>query len=119
MKTKKWIVTSVCFILSSAIIFVGVMSILNWDFLKLDTTEYEVGVYTINEQFKNISINTNAVDILFFKSDDDECKIECFEHKKEKHNVRVQDETLKIEINKHKTGTTIFLFFRLKSHKLR
>lgn len=92
------IVVAFSFMLIGAIAFVGVMSFLSWDFMALNTASYETNVYTINEQFENISINTNTVDVSILKSYDGTCKIECVEYKRENHNVSVKDNTLNIDL---------------------
>lgn len=106
-----WLVVAVSFILISGIVFVGTMSALNWDFMRLNTTQYETNAYTINEQFKNISVNTNTIDVLFLKSDDNVCKIETIELKNEKHIITVQDETLKIDLNDTRNWYDYVTFF--------
>ena len=98
MKTKKWIIAAICFIVAGGIIFVSMMSIINWDFNSLDTTEYKTKVYRIDESFKNVSINTNESNITFVKGDG-ECLVSVKQQAKVNHMVNVQDETLIIEIN--------------------
>lgn len=98
MKTKKWIITAICFILVGYIIFVGIMSILNWDFNSLDTIDYKVRVHIIEESFKNISIDANESDIIFVKENKD-CLVSIKQPLKVEYTVAVQNETLKIEIN--------------------
>ena len=66
---KMWLITAVSFVLAGGIIFVGVMSILKWDFTKLSTGKYERNDYEIAEKFKNISIITDTADILFVPSE--------------------------------------------------
>ena len=97
-KTKNWLIAAVLFMLVGVIFFTGVMSMLKWDFKALNTTECENNTYTVSEQFKNISINTLTADVLFIKSDDDTCKVECVERPKEKHTVKVKDQTLNINV---------------------
>lgn len=98
MKTKKWIIMAICFILAGCIIFVGIMSILDWDFNSLDTTEYKVRVHRIEENFKNISIDANESDIIFVKENKD-CLVTIKQQSKVEYTVAVQNETLKIAIN--------------------
>ncbi len=61
MKTKKWIIAAICFILFGCIIFACSMSVARWDFTVLDTTEYKTKVRIIDEDFKNISINAREL----------------------------------------------------------
>lgn len=98
MKTKKWIIAAICFIVAGGIIFVSMMSIINWDFNSLDTTEYITKVYRIDESFKNISIDANESNITFDKTAG-ECIISVKQQEGVQHKVNVQNETLTIEIN--------------------
>ncbi len=98
-KTKISLIIGASLFILGAVIFTGVMSMLNWNFLRLSTTEYEMNTYEINEQFSDISIITDTADITFISSDDGKTKIVCEESTNEKHNVYVSDSTLKIELN--------------------
>ena len=97
MKTKKWIIAAICFILSGCIIFTCIMNIAKWDFTILDTTEYKVIKSDIEQEFKNISINTNEANIVFMK-DDTKCSVLSKFPSVMEYTVIVQAETLKIEI---------------------
>ena len=61
--TKMWLIIGTSLVLIGCIIFVGVMSILKWDFTKLSTGKYETNHYEITEKFKNISIITDTADV--------------------------------------------------------
>ncbi|MBR3591320.1 MAG: DUF4097 family beta strand repeat protein [Clostridia bacterium] len=98
MKTKKWIIAAICFIVAGGIIFVSMMSIINWDFNSLDTTEYITKVYRIDESFKKVLINANESNITFVKGDS-ECLVDVKQPAKVGHTAKVQNETLTIEIN--------------------
>ena len=57
---------------------------------------YTTQTYEISEGFSNISIDTDTSDIAFVLSDDEVCRVSCYEKKLEKHTARVQDGTLMI-----------------------
>ncbi len=95
--TKIWLIVAVCLVIIGLIIFSAVMTKYNWDFTKLSTEKYEINIHEITEDFNNISINTDTVDITFALSDDGKCKIECFESQKSKHLVTANDNTLTIK----------------------
>lgn len=94
---KIWLIVAGSLVLIGCIIFGGVMTMLKWDFLKLSTEKYETNTHEINEEFNNISVKTSTADVRFVPSEDGECKVVCYEDKKEKHDVSVQDGTLTIE----------------------
>ena len=118
-KNKVLFVTSVSFMLIGAIIFTGVMSVLKWDFTKLNTTKYENNVHVVDDQFKNLLINTNTADVVFLKSDDGTCKIECVEYLKEKHSVEVEEQTLKITITDNRKWYDHITFFSFVVPKIK
>lgn len=93
---KIWLITAAALILIGCIIFGSVMIIQGWDFMKLSTNKYETNNYEISEGFGNISIKTDTASILFAPSEDEKCRVVCFEEKNVKHSVSVQDGTLTI-----------------------
>ncbi len=96
--TKIWLIIATSFMLIGCIIFVGVMSILKWDFTKLSTGKYETNNYEITENFNNISIITDTADILFVPSENQKASVVCHEQKNMKCSVTVQNGKLVIEI---------------------
>ena len=95
---KKWLFIATSFIIMGCIIFAGTMMKLNWDFSKLSTIKYEENNHTIDKEFKNINVNTNTADIKIETSDDDICRIVCYEEKNLKHTVEVVNDTLEISV---------------------
>ncbi len=97
-KTKIWIVIATAFIVVGGILFVGVMSKLNWDFTKLSTFKHQTNTYEISDAFENISINTDTAEVEFKTTDSENCIVECYEEEKVKHEVMVENNTLTIKI---------------------
>lgn len=100
--TKKWLWLGTALILLGGIAFVGVLSMLQWDFSKLSTVQLETVHHEISEEFTNISVKADTADILFAASEDGICRVECLEEEKAKHAVSVRDGTLAIELNNQK-----------------
>ncbi len=98
-KTKIWLIIATFLILIGGIIFAGVMTALRWDFIELSTVEYETSNYEINENFKNISVITDTVDVEFVISENTKSTIICHEEKNLKHSVALKEDTLIIEID--------------------
>ena len=98
-KTKIWLIVAASLIVMGGIIFGGVMTMLKWDFNKLSTTKYETNTFNIENDFSNISITTDTADIILLSSDDENCKVVCYEQANTKHSVESKDGTLKININ--------------------
>ena len=96
--TKVWLITAASLILIGCILFAGVMTTLQWDFMALTTVQYETNTYEIGEVFDDIFINTDTADIAFVLSDDETCRVECHEEENAKHSVTVEDGTLTVEL---------------------
>lgn len=109
--TKIWLISAALFVLIGCIIFGVVMSMLKWDFSKLSTGKYETNHYVIEEQFKNISIETDTADLIFISSADGQCRVECFEETKAKHSVSVENEELVIRVVNKKAWYDFIGFF--------
>ncbi len=97
--TKIWLIVAGSFILIGALIFGGTMSMINWDFLKLNTSKFETNEYIIDEKFKDLSLDIDTAGIDILKSDDDKCKVVCYEEANAKHNVKVESKTLNITLD--------------------
>lgn len=118
---KKWLIAAASLVTIGAIMFAAVMTAYHWDFSRLSTDQPETNTYEINEEFSNIQLNTETVDILFAVSDDNMCRVVCCEQKNMKHSVGVQDDTLTINavdnrewyehigINLHTPKVTVYL----------
>ena len=96
-KTKIWLIIAASLILIGAIVFVGVMMVLDWDFTKLSTTTYETNLYEISESFSDISLLTDTADVTFVLSEDGKTRVGCYEQSTVKHSVSVENGMLKIE----------------------
>lgn len=81
------------------LIFAAVMALNDWDFTLLSAEKYETNTYTVQEAFHSISIETDTADILFAVSDDETCRVVCYEAEKVKHTATVQNGTLTIQVN--------------------
>lgn len=93
-----WLVVAGSLVLIGCVLFVGAMTMIDWNFKGLSTDRYETEIHEISEEFSNISINTDTAKIIFVLSDDEKCKVECYEQKNAKHSVVVQDDTLSINV---------------------
>lgn len=95
-RTKVWLIIAASLVLIGCILFVSVMRVLGWDFMKLATVTYETNTYTISEAFDSISVNTDTADIVFAVSDNGKCTVQCREEANAKHSVAVKNGTLTI-----------------------
>ena len=97
--SKIWLIIATSLIVVGASFFIIAMSLVGWDFTKLNTVKFETTSYTIDEEFKNISIETSIADIHFAISDDGKCKVVCYEPENMKHTAEVKTDTLTINVN--------------------
>lgn len=97
-KIKVWLIIATSLVLFGCIIFGGVMSMFKWDFTKLSTVQYETNSYEISGSFDNISINADTADITFIPSNDEKCRVVCYEEKNAKHSVAFTDNALAINV---------------------
>ncbi len=94
---KIWLITAAFLVLTGSILFVGVMTVLNWDFTKLSTARYETNEHVPEGDFQNISVETITGDVLFAPSENGKASVVCYEAENVKHAVSVKDGTLVIE----------------------
>ena len=98
-KTKVWLIAAVLLILIGCVVFVGVMTMLKWDFRKLSTVSYETKTHEITETFSNIAVNIDTADIFFVPSETEKNTVTCYELTTDTHSVAVKDGTLRIEVS--------------------
>lgn len=95
--TKIWLVAAACLVALGLIIFAAAMSVCGWDFDKLDTEKYETSTFEISEGFSSISISADTADVLLALSDDDTCRVVCYERDGVEHSADVRDDTLVVD----------------------
>ena len=95
--TKLWLFTATVLVALGLIIFAGVMANYDWDFSELSTVTYVTNTYETNGEFDKISINVDTTEIEFVPTEDESCRIVCFEAEKVKHSATVQNGTLIID----------------------
>lgn len=97
-KAKKWLIAAASLVVLGMIILVLTAHFADWDFIKFDTGRYETNTYEVNQEFINISIKTDIADVVFAPSDDEICKVVCYEDKNMKHTVSVVDDELTVNV---------------------
>ena len=95
---KIWLIIAASLVSLGCFVFAGVMTMLNWDFMKLSTNRYETNEHQIGDEFKNIVIRSDTARIELVGSESDEGSAVCYEHENAKHSVYVKDGTLFIEL---------------------
>lgn len=95
-KTKIRLIIASSLILVGSIIFVLLMTNLNWDFTKISTYKFESNTHQITQTYTKIDISTNEADIEIVPSQNGQTYVICYEKTKIKHSVQVIDDTLAI-----------------------
>lgn len=96
--TKIWLIIATSLVVIGCIVFGGVMTVAKWNFTKLSTVKYESNEHEVSENFSNISVKTEAAEIKFEVAADGKGKVECYEERKAKHSVAVEEDTLVIKM---------------------
>ena len=98
-----WLIVASALAVSGIITFIGALAMAKFNFSIFLTAKHETNTHEISEEFNSISINTLDADISFLPSEDDTCKVICYENPKMKHSVYVSDGTLTIDcVNERK-----------------
>ncbi len=95
-KSKLWITIAFSLLAAGLLIFAGAMLALGFDFMELNTVNYETNTWEISEDFHDISIDADMTEIEFALWDNQQCKIVCFEQENLKHSAAVKNGTLTI-----------------------
>lgn len=96
--TKKWLIAATIFVIVGLLIFAGVLYVYDFDFKKLSTENYITNTYEIKEDFDRISIDVDTSDIEFVLSEDENCRLVCYETEKLKHSAVIENGTLSIDL---------------------
>lgn len=91
-----WLIIAASLVISGALIFTLALCQTNWDFTSLSTTEFTTTTHEINDQFKDISIDTTTSNVTILPSSDGKCKVECHDQAEARHTVEIESGELKI-----------------------
>ena len=97
MGKKIWLILAIVLIVVGLGVFVFTACSVGFDFSKWATVKYVTNGHTIEEEFENISIETDTADINILPSEDETCKVVCYEQEKVRHTVIVENGTLTIK----------------------
>ena len=96
-KSGKWIITAIVLLVTGIVICGVSFGVLGFDLGKLSTVTYVTNTYDVSEKFQNISIDGDTENIKFVFSEEEKCRVVCFEEEYDLHTVGVEDQTLTIE----------------------
>ena len=93
---KKAIVAAALLVTIGLIAFTAVMAASGWDLAKLSTEKYFLSAYEPSADFSDISIKTDTADIFILPSDDEKCKVVCYEAENAMHSVSAENGVLTV-----------------------
>lgn len=96
---RGFIIAAVMLVAVGTLLFAAAFIASGFDFSKLDTAKYETNTYTMSEDFESIEIRSDEADITFKPSKDAKTRVDCVEREKVKHDVFVENGTLKITVS--------------------
>lgn len=96
--TAAWLVAGVLLVIAGFVLVAAAMAAVDWNWTGLHTGSYEANSHPITEPFDSLSIVTDTADLVFARSEDGTCRVECYEDVQAKHRVTVQDGTLQISV---------------------
>ena len=91
-----WLIIAASLVISGALIFTLALCQTNWDFTSLSTTEFTTATHEINEEFREISIDTVTSEVTILPSPDGKCMVECYDHEGAMHTVKIENGKLEI-----------------------
>ena len=117
MKTaaKVSLVIATLLILAGIIGLVSVMTMKKWDFSSFGEKNYETRKYDIEEDFRDISLDTETAKIRFERSADGKCHVEVFEEDKVRHSVAAENGTLTVKTTDTRKWTDYMFNFYSKT----
>lgn len=98
MATKICLIVAASLIVVGGLAFVVAMSLVKWDFSRLETTEYCTKEYGVEEEYAGISIQTDTADIRLVPSADGSTRVVCVEKTRATHRVEVREGILYVEL---------------------
>ena len=117
-QTAVWLIIAALLIVIGGIMFTGVMSMLNFDFHTLSTTRFETNRYDFEETIQHIAIDTDTADLVFVPSESDTLSVECYEQENLRHTVKVENDTLMINVADTRKWYEHITFFSFETAKI-
>ena len=93
---KKWLIFGALLIVLGLAVFASVMTAYGWDIVKLSTVEYETNTFEFGGEITGLSLDADVADVSILPASDGVCRVECYEERKMKHSVALEDGTLVI-----------------------
>ena len=108
---KGFLIAAAVFVVAGVAIFAAAFIASGFDLSKLDTSKYVTGSDTVTEDFESITVESGVADITFRPSEDGKTRVDRVERDKIRHEVSVENGTLKItEVDERKWYDKLTVF---------
>ena len=111
------IIAGILIVLGCAL-FVTALASNNWDITTLNNNRYQSNTYSIDKTFQNIAIDTDTADISLVLTEDDTCRVVCYESEKLTYSVHAKDGTLTISSKDGRKWYEYITFFSFGAPKI-
>ncbi|MBQ5649351.1 MAG: DUF4097 family beta strand repeat protein [Clostridia bacterium] len=78
---------------------------------RLGTEQWETVAHSVTEDFDKISVASDTADIVLVRAEDGNCRVECYDRKRVKHSVSVENGTLCIGLEDSRRWYEYISFF--------
>ncbi|MCI8332179.1 MAG: DUF4097 domain-containing protein [Clostridiales bacterium] len=95
-KKKIALIIAAVFAAAGIIALFAACLLIQFDFTRLNTMKFEAKTHEVSESFHNISISDLECDVIIVPTDNDLCRVVCYETSKIINTVEVKDDTLLI-----------------------
>ncbi|MBQ1977374.1 MAG: DUF4097 family beta strand repeat protein [Ruminococcus sp.] len=108
--TKIALIIAVLLIVAGITLFSAAMFTLDFDFSKLDNSEYITNTHEFNDGISYINVDVDTTNVKVLPSEDDTFKVVCKENKDKPHKVSVENNTLMIDSSDKKWFNFLTIF---------
>lgn len=93
---KGWLIAATALTIAGAMLFVGILAAVGFDFHKLETVKYVTVTHELSGDFDSIDIEVTKADVELIPTEEKQCRVVCYEPLKTPHSASVNGKTLNI-----------------------
>ena len=116
---KGFIIAGVVLVSVGLLVFLGALFASGFDLSNLSSAKYETNTHPVNGDFETIDVTSFEANIEIITSGVTEPRVECVEHEKVKHEVKLENGVLKIVAVDNRTWIDHLNFFSFKPQSVK
>ena len=93
------LIIALVLVLVGSVIFVSSLAAADWNFANLDNGKFETNTYDLTGELTDIAIDSDITDVNIIPTSDGSIRVSCYERKKVRHSVTLEDGRLVITDN--------------------